>query len=288
MTPAARLLPILAALGLVWGSTAAAVEPPTPPCAGAAATPAFPRPGAPPAVAVWRADALPDGWAPPACSGLAAARRGTTVVALAGAFRAAGGLDAVLARLGAVSRQTGIRYWRVQDQAWVPMLDDASALAGADASARREDFAPAELRQGARLHALYDDSDPIGPVVYETEVLAVGPTSVRLVTRNVTPGRMMGFTIADPGDLASMLEIDAAGGDAYRYYALTTVTLGSLAAALVPDAAHVNRAVATFRFVAGIPTDAEPPAAPGPPPAAAVPAATARSRDPDAPENSRD
>ena len=35
----------------------------------------------------------------------------------------------------------------------------------------------------------------------------------------------------------------------------------ALAIALVTDAAHINRAVATFRYVAGLPTDAEPPAA---------------------------
>jgi hypothetical protein len=37
--------------------------------------------------------------------------------------------------------------------------------------------------------------------------------------------------------------------------------LNPLAAAMLSDAAHVNRAVATFRYVAGIPGDRDPPAA---------------------------
>jgi hypothetical protein len=183
-----------------------------------------------------------------------------TVVALAGSFRApkAGAMAAVLGRLGALSRQRTIHYWSASRGAWRPMLDDATALAGPDETTRRPDFRPEEFRAGATLHALYDDSDPIGPVIYESRVLEAGPNRFLLVTRNVVPGMLMGFTIAEAGDLASMLALEQADEDVVRYYTLATIRLGSLASAMVRDDAHVNRAIATFRFLAGLPDEERP------------------------------
>lgn len=249
---------VAALLGLPPAMTAATPAP-VPPCAGMP-VPGWPAITQPPVAAVWHEQDLPAGWQPPACTGLEA-RPGTVVTALAGSFRAPGGLPDVKQRLGALSQQRSILYWDVGSGQWTPMLDDASALSSAAPDSRRGDFTPAEFRAGARLHALYTDSNPIGAVVYETTVLEAGQGSLRLVTRNVTPAKMMGFTVAAPGDLASMVALATSQGDAINYYALTTVTLGTLAAAMVSDAAHINRAAATFRFVAGEPTNGAQPLA---------------------------
>ncbi|MFO1073413.1 MAG: DUF6675 family protein [Geminicoccaceae bacterium] len=251
---------LAALIGLPLATAAAdAMPPPVPPCAGRP-VPVWPMASQPPVATVWHADALPASWQPPACTGLEA-RPGNVVTALAGSFHAPGGIAEVTKRLGALSQQRQIRYWDVSSGQWVAMLNDAAALDGTAADGRRADFAAAEFRTGVTLHVLYADSNPISPVVYETTVLAAEPAALRLVTRNITPAKMMGFTVASPGDLASMVQIEAAGSDLINYYALTTVTLGSLAAALVPDAAHINRAAATFRFVAGAPTDGAQPLA---------------------------
>lgn len=263
MPPITIALGLLASLMLLWASSsAAAAELPVPPCAGSP-SPAWPPPGEPPAAAVWNAAELPPGWAPPPCSGLEA-RPGTTVVALAGSFREPGsdGMEAVLERLGALSRQRSIHYWSASRGAWRPMLDDAAALAGPDEAARRPDFRPEEFQPRAVLHVLYDDSDPVGPVVYESRVLEAGPDRLLLITRNIVPGQLMGFTIAEPGDIASMLALERAPDGVVRYYTLTTIRLGSMASALVADDAHVQRAIATFRFVAGLPSEEPPPMAP--------------------------
>jgi hypothetical protein len=235
-------------------------EAPVPPCAGAP-SPAWPAAGAPPIVRLWHADELPPGWTPPACSGVERPA-GAVLVTLAGSFRHEGDTRSILARLAAVSTHASILYWSVSRQEWRPMLEAASALSGPDPDARRDDFRPDELRPGERFHILHDDSEPMGPVVYAVELREVGPDGFTMVTRNAGPARLFGFTVAKPGQLSSMLTVERAAPGLFHYYTLTSVGLAPMAAALVPDASHVNRAVATYRFVAGIPGDAEPPAAP--------------------------
>lgn len=238
-----------------------AAEPlPVPPCAGSP-VPAVPGPDAPPTLALWHTADLPQGWAPAACSGLAAPTGGV-VIALSGSFHHAGEMSDLLAKLGAVSTHTRIVYWNVADAAWRPVLADATALASTDPDARRPDFTLAEMQPGARLHLLYDDDGPPGPVVYETEIREAGPDSILMVSHNVTAMRLMGMSIADPGMLSSMLSVRRSAPGVYDYYSLSEVSLAALAAAVVPDAAHLNRAVGSFRFLAGIPGDQEPPAVP--------------------------
>ena len=58
-----------------------------------------------------------------------------------------------------------------------------------------------------------------------------------------------------------MLSVRRVAPGVYDYYTLSEVSLPSLAAAVVPDAAHLKGAVGFgFRFLAGIPGDQEPPA----------------------------
>lgn len=255
----AALAAVLAAM--LWAPAASAAEPlPVPPCAGVP-IPAVPGPDGPPAVALWHAADRPADWAPAACSGLGAPGDGV-VVALSASFRHDGDMDGLLARLGAISTHTQIVYWSVADAAWRPLLLEATALSSADPESRRSDFAPQEMQAGTRLHLLYDDDGAPGPVVFETEVRVADADQLLLVSHNVSAMTLMGITIAEPGQLSSMLSVRQVEPGLFDYYSLSSITLASLAAAMIPDAAHINRAVGSFRFLAGIPGDLEPPAAP--------------------------
>ena len=246
---------------LLWAPALFAAEPlPVPPCAGDA-IPAAPDPDSPPVVTLWHPDDRPAGWVPPTCSGLGAPGDGV-VVALSGSFRYDGGMSDLLAKLGAISTHTAIVYWSVADAAWQPMLVDATALASADPESRRDDFKLDEMHTGAVLHLLYDDDGAPGPVVFETEVRAADADELLLESHSVTAMKLMGMTIAEPGELSSMLSVRRTAPGLFHYYALSSITLASLAASIVPDAAHINRAVGSYRFLAGIPGDLEPPAAP--------------------------
>ncbi|MFO1048307.1 MAG: DUF6675 family protein [Geminicoccaceae bacterium] len=208
----------------------------------------------------------------PACGGPAralGARRlrraeppsGATFVAVAGRFRHQGDARSLLARIGAISAQRDIVYWSVSHLGWRPLLVDASALAGPDPEQRRGDFTAAELHAGARLYTLYDDEDEPGPVVFATEIREAGPDGFVTTLVNQTAMRLMGFSIADPGYLSGMTAIHRVGDDLWDYYALNAIRLTPLAAAMLPDASLINRAVASYRYIAGIPGDRDPPAA---------------------------
>jgi len=211
-------------------------------------------------VEVWHTPSLPDNWQPASCSGLTA-RSGAVYIAVAGEFQHTGDAGSLLGRLGALSRQIGLKYWSIDQGGWRPLLVDATALTANDLSARRPDFKTEEMRPGARLYMLYADDSGAGPVVYQTEVKAAGSDGFVFVLHNSTAMRLMGMSIADPGDLSSMLSVQRIGPDRFAYYALTAVALAPLAAAMVSDASHINRAVASFRYLSGIPSDSDPPAA---------------------------
>jgi hypothetical protein len=240
------------------GPSPAAEFAPSPPCAGqpvAAQTAA----GSQPSVKVWHAPASSEGWQLAGCSGLVPPGH-AVLVETSGRFWHEGDALSVLARIGTVSEHAGIRYWSVRAADWRSLLVDASALSGPDPKLRRPDFGLDEMRPGAVLHMLYDDDEEPGPVVFATVVREAGPDGFVTVTRNVTAMRLMGLSIADPGDLSSMLSVQRVGPDEFAYYALAAVALAPMAAAMVSDAVHTNRAVASFRYVAGIPGDRDPPA----------------------------
>ena len=116
---------------------------------------------------------------------------------------------------------------------------------------------PVNLRGLSWIVNPYDE----GGVVIAIEIREAGPDGFLTVARNVTDLRLMGMSIAAPGDLAAMTWVRRVGPDSFEYYALNAMALNRLAAALTPDSVHVNRAVASYRYLAGIPTDRDPPAA---------------------------
>ena len=269
---AARLFPRLACLVLV---TAALVAPigtmaggamaqtslrPQPPCTAAVPPiPGYGALGAAPEVRVWqdldfRADPA-DG---PLCFG-ALQGRFETVVALAGQFRHAGGLDELAARFGAISAGVGLRYWSTSDQAWRSLISEATALAGPDPAAERPDFTAEELRSGAQLYFMQNDTRSSGANVYRLRALASAPG--RLVVEVVNEGSIgVAFlTFFEPGALISLHVFERIADDVWGYYSLSAVREGSVSGR---ENSLINRAAAFYRFLRGQPGDAALPLAP--------------------------
>ena len=214
-------------------------------------------PGQPARVQSWTPAQLGAGWAPPACSGWTAPGF-RSLVAVTGAFRLPGGVPAVLARLGAVSGTVGVRYWSVSKKAWEPLITAAHST---DAGGRaRADFAAAEMMPGAALSYSQTDTGS-GTVQYRSRVIEAGPDRVVLTTENATTIRAMLVPLFSPGELQTLTVITRQPGDAWAYSSLTRT--GARASGLTDghEASAINRAVAMFRHVAGVPTDQEPPAA---------------------------
>jgi len=64
-----------------------------------------------------------------------------------------------------------------------------------------------------------------------------------------------------PHELQAIYFLERQSSDIWRFYSITRTGKDASSLAAGHDASAVNRAVAFFRYFAGIPTDQEPPAA---------------------------
>ena len=240
-------------------ATAASMVP-VPPCAGTP-FPVFPALGAPPAAIVWHQDALPGSWRPPACLGQFADAP-ALVVTIAARFRASDDASAMLSRFGAISRLTLVRYWSVTDRAWKNLVTRASALTMPDPKALRADFTAAEVASGQPLYFLQRDNRSSGAVIYRMVGRSLAADRLVVEIENVTPVRFYLLQVFPAGGLRVAYFLERSGADDWTYYSFTAVEKGASSVALDGDRSFINRAIAGFRSIAGVPTDQEPPAAP--------------------------
>jgi hypothetical protein len=234
---------------------------PQPPCAMSAAA-EYPSPDSTPTIAIWHEKDLEQGnWRPPGCTGWPADSRSKLIVTLTGSFRFNGSMNELLARVGTISALRRIQYWSTTDKSWGPLSNDASALTDPDPKSRRRDFSATELGKGADLYYWQDDVRT-GPAVYRLRVLENTPERVVITSDNVTPVRRYFFTLFKPGALQSVLIVQRVAPGIFGAFILSRSGMGASALTSGHDESFVNRAAALYRWLAGIKTDQEPPAAP--------------------------
>lgn len=235
--------------------------------ATAAPTPRFPCDGAPlppwPAtpgkleLAIWQDGKLPADWQPPGCSDWPA-QDASVLMAAVGRLREPGGQAALLTRLGQVSALAGLRYWSVTRDRWTTLIEQAHAVITPDPEARRPDFEPDELQPGAEL--LYWQQEPTtsGSAVYALDVLERRPDRLLVSVRNATPSRYLRITMLDAGRARTLYLFQHLDGEDWGYYQLTRLGHGRHEWLPVTRASYANRAIAVFRWFAGLPEDAMP------------------------------
>ncbi len=246
----------LAGLLVLLAWLVAAVAEPQPPC-GTAPAPDYGPAGAP-RFQVWsaRSGAVP--WSPPACTGWSGDRF-ALVVAVAGRLP---GRDAaaLLQRFGAISAMRGMAYWSVTDGRWRPLVTAAAALDGPDPQHQRADFSASELAAGTEHYFLEDDSRSSGHVVYRLRVLEANPDHIVLSIDNASRIRLLFLTLFAPGELKTVHLLTRLGPDEWGYYGLSGAPTSARGEAVGHEGSYVNRAIAFYRYLAGIPTDRDPPA----------------------------
>jgi hypothetical protein len=247
---------VLAGLACSWAQ--AGEDAPRLPC-GAAPLPAYAEPGMPPAVQLWSGKAAQT-WLPPACAGWTTAGY-DMLVAVSGSFRHAGEFDELLARVGAISAKKGVRYWSTTDKAWQPLVIEAFALSGPDLAQKRGDFTAAQITKGQSLYYAQSDNRSSGKTIYRERILAADRDRLVMSSENVTAVKMVIVTLFDVGDLQAVVFLERRSPGVWNYYSMTRTRMASSMLPTGGDASYINRAVASFRYVAGIPTDQEPPAA---------------------------
>ena len=254
------ILQTLAIVLLVSSTAMAALlagEKPRPPC-GAEPFPAYPALDAPPVIVLWTQAELA-GWSPPACTAWQGGSA-TLAVGLAGRFRDANYADAMLARIGAISSLRDVRYWSITDKQWNALFTRASALAGPDPKKPRGDFSAAEMRADRDVYFLSADNRSGDDAVSRLHVKEAESGHLIIETANVTPLRWMFLSFAAPGNVQTWYFLDREAGGSWRFYSLTRVLYASsFFVRFVSVESYINRALAMYRHLAGIPTDRDPP-----------------------------
>jgi len=229
-----------------------------PPC-GSAAFPPCPGPEDSPAVKVWDRDEAGPEWTPPACTGWTDPGF-TTLVETTARFRQPAGVEGLLRRIGAISGLAGVRYWSTTREQWKTLIISASALSEANGDRIREDFSPREMTEGKVLHFQQEDS-LFGKAIYRLRIRSVSPDLLVFDTENTGTVSYLRMPLFRPGEMQSITFLEREPRDVWRYYNISRTGRNASRLTAGRDASSVNRAVAFYRHLAGIPTDKEPPAA---------------------------
>jgi hypothetical protein len=153
----------------------------------------------------------------------------------------------------------GWPYWSTTSERWQPLIVDAYALRGPSPEQRRPDFSAAEIAGGKLLYVFQEDN-LLGKIVYQYRVQQVSADRLTFTSENISPVRFLSIPVFGPGELQSVVFLERESKGVWRYYSLARV--GKQASLLGgQQASLINRAVAGYRYLAGIASDLEPPAA---------------------------
>jgi hypothetical protein len=245
----------LSVVALVALAAPAWAQGPVPPCDEEVAPSPAPA-GAAPVVRVWQAGDLPSGWVPPACSGWTVPGL-RMMVAISGRLDAAHAVG-VPARLAAISHFAGIRFWAVGARAWQVLVREAHALDGAQQ--KRADFTASDLVAGQVLD--YSEADNgTGDNRYRMRVLVHTPDRLVVTTQNTQTIGFLLLPLFHPGDLQALYVLERQTDGTWLFYSLTRIGAGAGLLVAGHAASLVNRAMGVYRYLGGVPTDEEPPAA---------------------------
>ena len=153
-----------------------------------------------------------------------------------------------------------MRYWSTTHKRWRTLIVDAYALTDLQPGQRREDFTPGEMKEGKVLY--FEQADNLsGKAIYRMHIAEASADRIVFDVENVSTMRHLLIPILHPGEMQSIYFLDRESDNVWRYYSI--VRTGKNANRLIAgnEASSVNRAVAFYRHLVGIPTDQEPPAA---------------------------
>ena len=231
---------------------------PQPPC-GKEPVPPYPGLDDSAIVKSWSKSDFGHDWRPPPCTGWAALGF-TTLVTTEARFRHTSEAEGLLRHIGAISALAGMRYWSTTHKQWRTLIVDAYALTDLEPGQRREDFTPEEMKEGNVLY--FEQVDNLsGKAIYRMHIAEASADRIVFDVENVSTMRYLFLPILHTGELQSIYFLDRESDNVWRYYSI--VRTGRNANRLIAgnEASSVNRAVAFYRYLVGIPTDQEPPAA---------------------------
>ena len=231
---------------------------PQPPC-GMEPIPPYPSLNDLPVVKSWSESAFGRTWKPPECTRWTELGF-TTLVTTSARFSSTSGAAGLLRHIGAISHRAGMRYWSTTHKRWQTLIVDAHALNDAQHSQRREDFTPDEMKEGEALY--FEQVDNLtGKATYRMHIVEASASRIVFDVENVSTMRYSFIPVLHPGEMQGMYFLDRESDSVWRYYGLVRTGKNTNKRIAGNESSSINRAVAFYRYVAGIPTDQEPPAA---------------------------
>ena len=154
----------------------------------------------------------------------------------------------------------GLLYWSTTHQQWQSLIVNAEAATEPPSQQRRKDFSPDEFMNGKDLY--YQQTDNLsGKATFRMHILSSSPDRLVFETENITTMRYLLVPLFHPGDMQSIYFIERESQNVWRYYSIARTGRNSSSLAAGHEESSINRAVAYYRYIAGIPADTEPPAA---------------------------
>ena len=132
-------------------------------------------------------------------------------------------------------------------------------MSGPAGDQRRKDFSLDEMAEGRSMY-MHQEDNLFGKATYRMQIVSASADRLVFATENSSAIQLFAIPLSPPGEIQSICFLERESKDVWRYYSL--VRTGKQASALMSghDASLVNRAVALYRHLAGIPADKEPPA----------------------------
>jgi hypothetical protein len=237
------------------------VEPwlgPQPPC-GMEPIPPYPGLDDSAIVKSWSEADFGRDWRPPACTGWTAVGFATLVTTVA-RFRHSSQAEGLLRHIGAISELAGMRYWSTTHKQWQTLIVDAYALTDWQAGQRRKDFAPDEMKEGKVFY--FEQADNLsGKAIYRMHIAEASADRLVFDVENVSTMRYLFIPIFHPGEMQSIYFLDRESENVWRYYSIVRTGMNASRLIAGNESSAVNRSVAFYRNLVGIPTTQEPPAA---------------------------
>jgi hypothetical protein len=198
-------------------------------------------------------------WKPPACTGWGAVGFSTLVSTVA-RFRHTSEAEGLLRRIGAISELAGMRYWSTTHKQWQTLINEASALSGSQPGQRRGDFNPGEMKEGKILY--YEQVDNLsGKGIYRMHIAEASADRIVFDVENVNTMRYLFVPVLNPGEMQSVYFLERESDSVWRYYGIMRTGKNANHWIAGNASSAINRAVAFYRSLAGIPGEQEPPAA---------------------------
>lgn len=231
---------------------------PQPPC-GNEPVPPYPRLGDSAIVKSWKKSEVGSNWRPPACSGWEALGF-TTLVTTVARFRYTSEASGLLRHIGAISELRGMRYWSTTHKQWQTLILNAYALTDNQPRRRREDFQPDEMKEGKLLY--FEQVDNLsGKATYRMHIAEASADRLVFDVENISTIHYLFMPLFPPGEIQSTYFLDRESQDVWLFYSIVRTGTNSNRLLIGNESSAVNRAVAFYRYLVGIPTDQDPPVA---------------------------